>query len=247
LKTRAGVINILLGERGVEEAALHNDVVVVVDVLRAASTIITALDNGATSIIPTLSIRQAREITRRTPDSVLAGERKAFRIRGFLLGNSPLEYTPEKVRGKNVVLTTTNCTRILERCRKASACSNVLVGAFLNATSVSEAAWRLGRELKSGISIIQAGVGGNPSQDDLTCAEMIKTIIESKVEGRPALTFRGETNLLLYTVLSNTKHGGYLIRMGFGRDVDYCSQLDITTTVPKLCKVDRTMAKIVKG
>jgi phosphosulfolactate phosphohydrolase-like enzyme len=111
---------------------------------------------------------------------------------------------------------------------------------------VSEAARILGKEENSGISIIQAGVRGELSQDDLTCAELIKTIIESRTERHPTHTFRGETSLLLYMILSNTRHGKYLIKMGFARDVDYCSRLDITTTVPKLLKADKTLAKIVR-
>nr|MDO8099875.1 2-phosphosulfolactate phosphatase [Candidatus Njordarchaeota archaeon] len=245
MKREQNAIRIRLGERGAEEAALDNDIAVVVDVLRASSTIITAIDNGALSIVPVLTVNQAREIARKTPNSILAGERKALPIRGFLLGNSPLEYTPEIVRGKNIVLTTTNCTRILERFRRLQSCSEVLIGAFLNATSVAGAARKLGKEKNRGVSLIQAGVGGKQSQDDLTCAELIKTMIEARRERRSTLTLRRETNLFIYAILSNTTHGKYLMKLGFERDVDYCSRLDETATVPKLCKADGTIAKIV--
>nr|MDO8135797.1 2-phosphosulfolactate phosphatase [Candidatus Njordarchaeum guaymaensis] len=247
MKREENVVKIRLGERGVEDAALDNDIIVVVDVLRASSTIITAMDNGALSIAPTLTVNQAKRVARTTSNSILAGERKALRIPGFLLGNSPLEYTSEVVRAKNIILTTTNCTRILEKCRRLQACSEVFIGAFLNATSAAEAAKRLGTEKNREISVIQAGVDGKPSCDDLTCAELIKTMIEAVTERRSTRTLQGETDLLIYSILSNTPHGRYLIRIGFERDVDYCSRLDITTTVPKLRKVDGETAKIVRA
>jgi len=245
LKREENTIKIRLGERGAEEATLDNDIAVVVDVLRASSTIITAMDNGALSIIPVLTVNKAREIARTTTNSILAGERKALRIRGFLLGNSPLEYTREIVRGKNIVLTTTNCTRVLERCNRLQSCAEVLIGAFLNATSVAETAWKLGKEKNRRISIIQAGVGGKPSQDDLTCAELIKAMIEARTERGSTLVLRGETNLFIHAILSNTTHGKYLMKVGFERDLDYCSRLDATKTVPKLRKTNGTIAKIV--
>lgn len=238
-------VEIRLGERGVENAALDNDIIVVVDVLRAGSTIITAINNGALSIVPVLTVNQARKLARTTSNTLLGGERKSLRIPGFLLGNSPLEYTSETVQGKNIVLTTTNCTRILERCKQLQPDSDTLIGAFLNASSVGRAAWKLGRKKNRGISIIQAGEGGEASQDDLACAELIKAVIEAGTQRHLSSAFRDMAGLLIYAILSNTPHGKYLVKMGFERDVDYCSRLDVTSTVPKLSIIDRTNASVV--
>jgi 2-phosphosulfolactate phosphatase len=247
LKSEESVVKIRSGERGLEDAAVVNDIVVAVDVLRTSSTIITAMDNGALSIVPTLTVNQARKLARTTSNSILAGERNALRIPGFLLGNSPLEYTSEVVRGKIIILTTTNCTRIFERCRQLQSCSEVLIGAFLNATAVAGVARKLREETGRGISVIQAGVGGRPSQDDLTCAELIRNMIEARTERRSTLALRGETDLFVYAVLSNTTHGEYLIKVGFERDINYCSRIDLTATVPELRKVNGTMARIVRA
>jgi 2-phosphosulfolactate phosphatase len=235
-----------LGERGAQDAALRNDIIVIVDVLRASSTIITAIDNGALSIVPALTVNQARKLARTTSNSILGGERKALRIPGFLLGNSPLEYTSEIVQDKNIILTTTNCTRVLESYKRLQPCSDVLIGAFLNMTSVAETAGGLGREKNKGISIIQAGVRGIPSEDDLTCAELIKNMIEIRKQRHFPIASRGMAGLSIYAILSNTNHGKYLMKMGFERDVDYCSRLDVTAIVPRLSSIGGANAIVGK-
>ncbi|MHB8519728.1 MAG: 2-phosphosulfolactate phosphatase [Limisphaerales bacterium] len=115
---------------------LSQTVCVVFDVLRATSTITMALGNGAAAIIPVAEIAEALAIRAQQPEVILAGERNGLRIcadqaggTDFDLGNSPREFTPDKVRGKTVVLTTTNGTRALRACAPAR---QVLIGSFLN-------------------------------------------------------------------------------------------------------------------
>lgn len=115
---------------------LADTVCVVFDVLRATSSIVTALAHGAVSIVPVADIAAALAAQQHRPDVLLAGERDGVRIRAaagggvdFDLGNSPREFTPERVRGRTVVMTTTNGTRALRVCAEAG---RVLVGAFLN-------------------------------------------------------------------------------------------------------------------
>lgn len=109
---------------------------VVFDIFRATSSMITALANGATAVIPVGEIAEALEIRRRDPQMLLAGERDGLRIQSHLtggtdfdLGNSPIEYSRDKVAGKTIVTTTTNGTRALRACAHAK---TVLVGSFLN-------------------------------------------------------------------------------------------------------------------
>jgi 2-phosphosulfolactate phosphatase len=99
---------------------------VVFDVLRATTSMITALANGAIEILPVADIASALAIRKQRPEVLLAGERNGFRIRAeqtgegdFDLGNSPREFTPERVRGRSLVMTTTNGTRALRACAKA--------------------------------------------------------------------------------------------------------------------------------
>ncbi|MBI2927390.1 MAG: 2-phosphosulfolactate phosphatase [Verrucomicrobia bacterium] len=114
---------------------------VVFDVLRATSTMITALANGAVEIIPVAEIAEALAIRAERPDVLLAGERNGLRIRAeqtggidFDLGNSPREFTPGKVRGRTIVMTTTNGTRALRACAGAR---HVLIASFLNLGAVA--------------------------------------------------------------------------------------------------------------
>ena len=96
--------------------------VVVIDVLRATTTIVFALEAGATEVIPCLEVGDARAMAEKFPPgtAVLGGERNGLPIEGFDLGNSPSEYTPETVGGKTVIFTTTNGTRAMLRCQKAA-------------------------------------------------------------------------------------------------------------------------------
>jgi 2-phosphosulfolactate phosphatase len=122
---------------------LRQTVCVVFDVLRATSTMVTALGNGATAIVPVAEIAEALAIRKQRPEVLLAGERDGVRIEGHLtggvsfdLGNSPREFTAAKVGGRRIVMTTTNGTRALRACAPAAA---VLLGSFLNLGATAEA------------------------------------------------------------------------------------------------------------
>lgn len=115
---------------------------VVFDVLRATSTFVTALHHGAKAIVPVSEIPEALARRQKQPDFLLAGERDGVRIRAaqsggidFDLGNSPREYTPDKVRGKTIVSTTTNGTRAL---RAGAGAKTVLAASFLNLAATAE-------------------------------------------------------------------------------------------------------------
>lgn len=121
---------------------LQSTTCVVFDVFRATSTIITALARGANTITPVSEIHGALEMRKRNPEVLLAGERDGVRILAhqtggvdFDLGNSPREFTPERVRGKNIVLSTTNGSRALRAC---AAAETILVGSFLNLDATAD-------------------------------------------------------------------------------------------------------------
>jgi 2-phosphosulfolactate phosphatase len=115
---------------------LSRSTCVVFDVLRATSTMLTALHHGAAAIIPVAEIAEALALQQQHPQALLAGEREGLRIRAaqtgtrdFDLGNSPREFLPERVAGKTIIMTTTNGTRGL---RAAAGAQEVLPGAVLN-------------------------------------------------------------------------------------------------------------------
>ena len=152
---------------------LAGGTVVVIDVLRASTTIIHALAAGAKEVIPCLEVEEARAVAAKYPRDtvVLGGERAGLKIDGFDLGNSPREYTPERVGGKTVVFTTTNGTRAMQMCRLAK---RVLVGAFVNAESVAD---KLGDT--SNIHLLCAGTDGKVSAEDSAAAGTITLVVQS--------------------------------------------------------------------
>jgi 2-phosphosulfolactate phosphatase len=150
---------------------LRDTTCVVFDVLRATSAFVTALHNGAKAIIPVSEIAEALALRQKQPDFLLGGERDGVRIRAaqtggidFDLGNSPREYTPEKVRGKTFVSTTTNGTRALRACAGAQ---TVLAASFLNLTATAQFIRRL---QPAQIVLVCAGTRENMADEDVLAA-----------------------------------------------------------------------------
>lgn len=140
---------------------------VVFDVLRATSTMITALANGAKEIVPVAEIEEALVAAGERPGALLAGEREGLRIgarltggREFDLGNSPREFTPDRVRGRVIIMTTTNGTRAIRAARGAAL---TLLGAFLN---LNATATQLLTEEVENLVLIASGTGSYPALED---------------------------------------------------------------------------------
>ncbi len=150
---------------------LRNAACVVFDVLRATSTFVTALHRGANAIVPVAEIAEALARRQNSPDILLGGERDGVKIRGaqtgsidFDFGNSPREYTPEKVRGQTIVSTTTNGTRALRACAGAQ---TVLAAAFLNLTATAKFVQQL---RPTEVLLVCAGTRENIAQEDVLAA-----------------------------------------------------------------------------
>ena len=150
---------------------LREAVCVVFDVLRATSTFVTALQNGAKAIVPVSEIAEALAWRQKQPDVLLGGERDGVKIRAaqtggvdYNLGNSPREYTPEKVRGKTIVSTTTNGTRALRACAGAQ---TVLAASFLNLTATVDFIKKL---RPNQVVPVCAGTRENPALEDVLAA-----------------------------------------------------------------------------
>ncbi|HEY1788402.1 MAG TPA: 2-phosphosulfolactate phosphatase [Verrucomicrobiae bacterium] len=141
---------------------------VVFDILRATSTFVTALRNGAAAIIPVSEISEALEIKRKQPRVLTAGERHGVKIRvkgkEFDFGNSPREFVPDKVKGRTIVSTTTNGTRALRACSHAK---TVLAGAFLNLNATAN--FLRERKVET-IMLVCAGTGENAALEDVLVA-----------------------------------------------------------------------------
>ena len=155
----------------VEPERLAGRTAVVIDVLRATTTIVHALAAGASAVAVCGEVDEARQLAASIPGSVLGGERGGRAIDGFHLGNSPAEYTRQSAFGKTVVFTTTNGTRAMSRCIGAR---RVLLGAFVNFSAVcrelsAEFAGPLGR----GIALVCAGTDGEVTREDTLLAGAI--------------------------------------------------------------------------
>jgi len=161
------ILNVYALPRYVEPVELAGGTVVVIDVLRASTTIIYALDAGAREVVPCLEIADARKLAEQLPfdEIVLGGEREGILIDGFDLGNSPEDYTPDRVEGKTVIFTTTNGTRAMIHARMAD---EVLIGAFVNAGAIVD---RLMNREK--VCIVCAGTDGRISEDDALVAGLL--------------------------------------------------------------------------
>lgn len=205
-----------------------NKSVVVIDVLRATSTMITALANGAKSIIPTSSVEDAVKIAKNLERTtyLLGGERNTKIIEGFDLGNSPLEYTQEKVNGKKIIFTSSNGTKVFEYLKHAK---DVLIASTLNASSVVQKMKSLDDEW----TLICSGRDGLFDSSDAFAAGLLIYLL-SKQETNIKLDDAGKVSLILYEKvkdnllknLKDTVHGKILIANGFENDIEFISQLD---------------------
>ena len=217
--------------------------VVVLDVLRATSTIVEALANGARSVLPVDTaddaVRIAQNVGRDTV--LLCGERKALPIEGFDLGNSPTEFTSERVGDRALVMTTTNGTRaflaVAERRGGGSGeGGTILVASFLNLKAVTE---RLAADARP-VALVCAGREGRFGVDDAVCAGAIVRGLEAagmelvlNDAGKAAMTL-ADPDRPLFETLKDSAAGRHLVELGLEEDVAFCARRDRTAVVPVL-------------
>lgn len=193
---------------------------VVFDVLRATSSMITALAHGATEIHPVCTIDEALALKERMPDAVLGGERQGDLIPGFDVGNSPLEYG-EAMKGRRIITTTTNGTVALRACEGAE---RVLVGALLNLEA-------LAGELRSAaprrVLLVCAGTFETFALEDACAAGLL-----AKAVGEVTMTDAAAAVHRLAATFSNplaalraARNGQVLAAAGRGADVEWCARL----------------------
>jgi 2-phosphosulfolactate phosphatase len=214
--------------------------VVVIDVLRASTTIVHAVAAGAGQVLPTLKVETALQVRADRPDALLGGERGGEKIPGFDLGNSPTEYTPPTVGGKTIVFTTTNGTLAIEASREAA---RVLIGAFVNLSAVC-------RELagQERVVLLCAGTGNEVTREDVLFAGAVLDQMAGSTAGRALST--NDQGLLawdawralkadlaggqpLVEALRASRGGRNLIEIGQERDIDIAVQIDKFDVVPE--------------
>lgn len=227
-------INVLFSPLGVDELYFKDKTTVVIDVLRASSTIITALNNGAKEIIPVSGIESAVKLSGGMfgGHTLLCGERNTKKIDGFALGNSPLEFIKELVENKTIVLYTTNGTKALV---KSKFSENLFVGSFLNLNFLTNHLLNL----KNDIEIVCSGRNNSFSLEDALCAGFIADkILQKEKEAvltdstKTAITLKKKYGQNIFETLKDSEHGKILIENGFEDDIEYCSKNSVIDIIP---------------
>lgn len=225
-------IDIIISAEDIKEKKILNKSVVVIDILRATSVIVTAIDNGCKEVIPVITVDEAVEIAGKDREKyMLGGEREALKIKGFDFSNSPLEYNSDKVKGKILVMTTTNGTRAIKASSKAK---NIIIAAMINARAVAEKLI----DLNNDIVIINSGTNGQFSIDDFICSGYIISILKEKCEMN--LSDIATTSLYIYennkdikSFIKYANHYKKISELGLHSDLEYCCQKDIIYSVPQ--------------
>jgi 2-phosphosulfolactate phosphatase len=214
---------------------LTGRVAAVIDVLRATSTIVEALANGARSVFPAANLEEAMRLaqTLGRKEVLLCGERRARRIEGFDLGNSPLEFTSDTVSDKLVVMTTTNGTPALVAGGTADRC---LVASFLNLSAVAKEL----AQVDAPIVLLCAGREGRFSLDDALCAgALIRELRTRRVEQNrmndgalAAASLEKRYRGHLARVVARTRAARQIVDAGHAEDIAYCVTEDRHSVVP---------------
>ena len=211
---------------------------IVIDVLRATSSMLTALHNGCGAIYPVVSVEDAFDLKNQPgyEESLLCGERKGVRVEGFDLGNSPFEYTAERVNGRSLIWTTTNGTRAMDAAKGAD---RVLIASLLNVSATAQAAVAAG----TNVDIICAGTNGEPTLEDSICAGLIAAELLNmndgfKIDGTVESLIEQATKHQsdLYAMFLLSQHARLLQSIGFEKDLSYCAQLNKLSLIALLNK-----------
>jgi 2-phosphosulfolactate phosphatase len=213
-------------------------VAVVIDVLRASTTITVALANGAACVIPCGDIETARRLAAADPtgNTLTGGERGGVRIEGYDLDNSPASYAPSRVAGKAIAFTTTNGTRALMRVRDAD---RVLIGSLVNRHAVATVLQKDGRP----IHLVCAGTDGQTTAED----ELGAGAIAAALADIGGLQFSGSAVLeaierwraassspeRLQTALRQSTGGSNLVALGLDADILRAAEVDSLRIVPE--------------
>ena len=215
---------------------LQGTTAVVIDALRGSSTIIYALKNGAARIIPADEIEEAKSLARKWPtgEYVLCAERNGIKVDGFDLGNSPFEYTPEAVNGKDIIYSSTNCSKAMIAAYDAD---RVVVAAFNNISACIEA---IGPHKR--VVLLCAGKMGRFALEDAVCAGMFVNEFLHNNKAEVALNDASRTAKILFDfyhrdilgLLKETSHGNYLLQLNQEKDLDLIAAVDSERIVPEL-------------
>ena len=243
-----------------KNANLQGTTAVAIDVLRASTSIISALGEGADSILPCQTVAEARQLSASHPDALLGGERHGVLIDGFDLSNSPASYRKSIVANRTIIFTSTNGTKAIAACDNAE---QTLVGGFVNLSAICQ---RIVDRRRT-VSLVCAGTNGEPSSEDLllggAICDQLLTDCEKKGESKekPAIAPTAHWNPAaraawqmwraaqreidfgrsLAEILAETQGGKNIVPLGLMPDIHFASNIDRFSLVPML---DRTSGRL---
>ena len=202
----------------------------VVDILRATSSMVTALAHGARQIRPVAQVEACLAL--QPQGYLIGGERDGQKVAGFDFGNSPLEYQQSDWQGQSLAMTTTNGTLAIERSKTAS---QLIIGAFLNLTAVADYL----RQQSEDVLVVCAGWKGHFNLEDTLFAGALAEHLSGHC------TLSGDAALMahhlyqcaqpdLSSFLATSSHGQRLQSLGAQSDIDYCLKVDQYAVVPRL-------------
>ncbi|MFC1475779.1 2-phosphosulfolactate phosphatase [Candidatus Zixiibacteriota bacterium] len=210
---------------------------VVVDILRASTVSAIALQNGAAEIYPAASLAAAEQLADRLADKnpLLCGEREGKIVPGYDLGNSPLEYTPDKIGGRTIIHCSTNGTVALAAVKQAAHC--FMVGLVNTRAAVEELA-------RTGLNVAIACGGQEGTfalEDAFGAGRIIALLAEYFPEVQLGNDHAGTVEYIYgknrddpLALIKDCSHGRYLAQLGFTRDLEICAQLDTVPVVPRM-------------
>ena len=229
-------IDVFFSLNSFNEIELRDKTSVVIDVLRASSSIVTALMNGADAIIPVADMGEASKIAMNVDSEnyLLCGEKDGIKIDGYDLGNSPFEYSKEVVANKKLIFNTTNGTKAI---KKTFGSSNVCVAAFLNVSAVVEFL----KNQDTDIVLVCAGWKGRLAFEDILLAgniiyKLSNGLLPDKSRDgvRVAFTLYDTYKDDIAAIIHQSNHAERLKTLIGTDDIEYCCQTDITDILPYL-------------
>ena len=235
MKKRTGLPNLytVLSPELLKCYDITDSIVVIIDILRATSTITTAIYNGAKAVIPVDSVAECVKLGKQM-EVISAGERDGQIAEGLKYGNTPFQYTPEFIRGKTLVLTTTNGTRLLHMALGANA-KEIIIGAFCNISAVCE---HLTGQNKN-VILACAGWKNRVNFEDTLFAGAVANRIRSHFQVNcdatgmsESLFLQAEEDLFEFMKKNNASHYHRLMGFGHEEDIRYCLTNDNASVLP---------------
>ncbi len=210
---------------------IDNSIVVVIDILRATSSIVYGIDNGANAIIPVAQVEDCLKYAEH--GYLLAAERNGQVVTGYSFGNSPFSYTKERVAGKTVVLTTTNATTALHMARAKA--RQVVIGSFLNLEALCS--W-LKSQMQDVLLLCAGWKDLANLEDTLFAGAVVKEVRSEFTEFDDSCVIAEELYGLaehdLEAYMTKSSHSHRLAALNIGEDVKFCLQLNICQAIPVL-------------